>query len=241
MASEDPIAEGMAALARFFVGQGTLGETLTQVSELTCVAMSADMAGITMLADGRPSTAVFTDPASPEIDAEQYKTGDGPCLEAWRTRTIMRIDNTASDVRWPAFCLAAAERGICSTLSLPLISGDEPIGALNLYSGRLENFVGHDPERATLWAAATATVLANATAYQDSRELNENLRQALTSRATIDQAVGILMSGGGRSPAEAYEMLVRASQRENRKLREIAGDIVASAMSRRSAKPPDRK
>jgi GAF domain-containing protein len=240
MASEDPIAEGMAALAKFFVGQGTLGDTLTQVSDLVCVSLSADMAGITMLADGKPSTAVFTDPASPEIDAEQYRTGHGPCLEAWRTQTIIRVDDTSSDRRWPAFCAVAAERGFRSTLSLPLINADEPLGALNLYSGQLDNFVAHDPDRAELWAAAAATVLANATAYHDSRELNENLREALTSRATIDRAVGIVMSGGGRSPADAYQILVRASQRENRKLREIATGIVEAAMNRRATRPPDQ-
>lgn len=59
-------------------------------------------------------------------------------------------------------------------------------------------------------------VLANAQVYSDARQLNENLNQAMRSRATIDYAVGIQMAHDGRSPEEAFQLLMRASQRENR-------------------------
>ena len=53
-----------------------------------------------------------------------------------------------------------------------------------------------------------------------------------TARESIDHAVGIVMSHGGRTPKDAFEILVRASQRENRKLREIAEEIVARTIER---------
>jgi hypothetical protein len=65
--------------------------------------------------------------------------------------------------------------------------------------------------------------------YADARQLNENLNQAMRSRATIDYAVGILMAQGGRSPEDAFQLLVRASQRENRKLRDFASQVVQGA------------
>ena len=71
-------------------------------------------------------------------------------------------------------------------------------------------------------------VLANAQVYSDARQLNENLNQAMRSGATIDYAVGILMAHGGRSPEEAFQLLVRASQREARKLREIATESLSA-------------
>ena len=82
----------------------------------------------------------------------------------------------------------------------------------------MARFADVDTTGAELLASQAAIVLANAAVFQDSRALNENLGQALTSRATIDQAVGIILAGGGRSPDEAFQVLVRASQRENRKL-----------------------
>jgi AmiR/NasT family two-component response regulator len=74
--------------------------------------------------------------------------------------------------------------------------------------------------------------LANAQLYWDSRQLNQNLNQAMESRATIEHAVGIVMAGGGKTPEEAFEVLARASQRQNRKLREIAVEIVERAQTR---------
>ncbi|MCU1488610.1 MAG: hypothetical protein JWM85_15 [Acidimicrobiaceae bacterium] len=239
MAANDQIAEGVAALAQFFIGEGTLGDTLTKVSDLACDALSADMAGITMLADGVPATAVFTDTTAPEIDAEQYRSGVGPCIDAWCRQVVNRIDDTTADQRWSRFCASAADHGVRSTLSLPLVAKGEGIGALNLYSKQVANFAKHDTGQAQTWASAAATLLANVSAYQDSRELTENLRQALTSRSKIDQAVGIVMSAGGRDADEAFQVLVRASQRENRKLREIAADIVSAAVERQSTRLPE--
>jgi len=234
--STDPITESIAALSLFFVGDGKLGDTLTRVSELTRDAFHADMAGITMLIEGKPRTGVFTDPAAPEIDAEQYNSGRGPCLDAFRHGQIFRITDTETEERWPEFARSLVSHGLRSTLSLPLIRTGEPIGALNIYAKAVGNFEDQDMVRAQMLAAQAAIVLSNAQAYHDARELSENLHQALESRATIDYAIGILMSAGGRSPDDAFKMLVRASQRENRKLRDIAAEIVERAQStRRSA------
>ncbi|HEX3563859.1 MAG TPA: GAF domain-containing protein, partial [Acidimicrobiales bacterium] len=147
--AENPEAMGEAfgALTQFFVNDGTLGETLLQVSELACKVAPADMAGITMLVDGKPSTGVFTDQEAPEIDQSQYETGEGPCLDAFRKRRINRIDSTRDDKRWPAFTRAAADHGILSTLSVPIIARDESLGALNLYSRSLSGFDDRSTER----------------------------------------------------------------------------------------------
>jgi GAF domain-containing protein len=228
----DPISEGVKALSRFFVGDGTLGETLTRVAELARDAVMADMAGITMLVDGRPATGVFTDPVAPHVDTEQYRSGRGPCLDAFREQKVFRIDDTATDERWPEFAALAASNGIVTTLSLPLAGVGEPIGALNFYSRHPGRFAEDRTAEVDTLASQAAIVLANASAYHDARQLNDNLNQALTSRRTIDYAVGLLMSTGGRSPEDAFQVLVRASQRENRKLRDIAAEIVSKAQQR---------
>jgi AmiR/NasT family two-component response regulator len=77
-------------------------------------------------------------------------------------------------------------------------------------------------------------VLANAAAYWSAFELSENLSEAMKSRAVIEQAKGILMAGSPKLDADgAFDLLRRASQRENVKLREIAQRIV----DRRPAAP----
>jgi GAF domain-containing protein len=234
------VDEAVAALAEFFVDDGTIGETLLRVAHLARQIADADMVGLTLLMDGKPRTGVFTDSEAPEIDRAQYDSDKGPCLSALRDLQIYTIDSTSDDDRWPEFAREAARRGIRSTLSLPVSARDEPLAALNIYSRRPAAFDADCAIRMTHFARHAAVVLANADVYWDARRLGENLRQALESRATIDYAIGIIMAGGGRTPDEAFQVLVRASQRENRKLRDIAKDIVERASRRDPHEGPVR-
>src|SRR5215208_7011505 len=100
----DPLSEGLAALSRFLVGDGTVQDTLTRISELAVEALPpVDFAGLTMFVEGRQRTAVFTDPLAPEIDQAQYDTGEGPCLDAFDQQRIFRVESTREDGPWPAF------------------------------------------------------------------------------------------------------------------------------------------
>jgi GAF domain-containing protein len=223
--------EGFSALSQFFINDGTLGDTLLRVAELACDVSPADMAGITMLVDGRPRTGVFTDPEAPEIDTAQYDSGRGPCLDAFRDQQVYRINSTEEEQRWPEFTKEARAHGIVATLSTPMIARSESLGALNLYS-RTARFDEEASARVLAFARHAAIVLANAQLYWDARQLTENMQQAMRSRSTIDQAMGVLMADGGRRPDEAFQLLVRASQRENRKLRDISAEIVSRTAER---------
>src|SRR5215212_4522809 len=126
----DHLSEGVAELSRLLVNEEALDDTLQRVADLACRNLGgADLAGLTLLRDGKPTTAVFTDPTSPEIDSAQYETGEGPCLDAFRKNAVFRIEDTRSDTRWPAFAKVAADYGVLSTLSLPLSAGPEALGA----------------------------------------------------------------------------------------------------------------
>lgn len=205
-------------------------DTLLRVSEITIEALpSAEMAGVTVLAeDGKPTTSVFTDGEAPEIDQAQYSSGRGPCLESWRTRRVIRLDDMdAAAARFPEFARAALAHGIQSTLSLPLVAADESVGALNLYARVPAGFSEDDESIGMELATAAAVVLANAGSYWEATQLNQQLGEAMRSRAVIEQAKGILMARSSQlSAEEAFGLLRQASQRENVKLREIAERIV---------------
>jgi GAF domain-containing protein len=227
MAPQDPLARSLSALSRFFVGDGTLHETLSRVAVYAAEAVpAAAMTGITMLVEGRARTAVFTDESAPEIDSAQYETGIGPCLDSFRHRKVFRIDDTTTDERWRPFSEAAAAYGIRSTASIPMVANHEGIGAMNFYAKTPNGFSDDDVEVASQFGAQAAIVLANAQAYWDAHQLSQNLAAAMQSRAMIEQAKGILMGAQRCSADEAFQILVRASQRENRKLREIAEELV---------------
>ena len=131
---DEAIRESLRALTQFFVNDGTLGDTLLRVSEMACSITPATYAGITLLVDGVARTGVFTHPDAPEIDEAQYRSGEGPCMYAFGNQKTYRIDDTASDARWPEFAAAAMGHGIHATLSIPLAARGAGIGALNLYA-----------------------------------------------------------------------------------------------------------
>ncbi len=231
---QEAIAESLRALTRFFVNDGTLGDTLHRVSEMACEFTPAKYAGITMLVEGTPRTGVFTNPEAPEIDEAQYRNGEGPCMYAFRDQKVFRIDSTIQDQRWPDFCRTAAAHGIYSTLSVPLSARGKSLGALNLYSESENAFTVDHESNVRIFADQACIVLANAQVYWDARQLSENLSQAIETRETISQAVGILIVAGGRTPDDAFQVLVNASQRENRKVRDIAQEIVARTVKRQT-------
>jgi GAF domain-containing protein len=225
------MADGLSVLSQFFINDGTLGETLLRVAELACRVSPADMAGITMLVEGKPATGVFTDPQAPEIDTAQYESGRGPCLDAFRDQQAYRIDSTTEDVRWPEFAALAATRGVTATLSIPLHARGESLGALNLYSLTMP-FDDRSAEEVEIFACQASIVLSNAQVYAQARQLSENLREAMRSRSVIDQAIGILMADGGSTPDQAFQSLARASQRENRKVRDLATEMIDRVAAR---------
>jgi hypothetical protein len=84
---------------------------------------------------------------------------------------------------------------------------------LVLYS-RVGPFTDEVVLQAGKFAPPASVLLANAHAYWDACQFAERLQRAIRSRATIEQAIGILMANGGRTPEDAFQMLVHASQRE---------------------------
>ena len=49
------------------------------------------------------------------IDQAQWP---GPCLDAWRLRKIVQLDDIAATTIYPEYAASALEHGICSSLSL---------------------------------------------------------------------------------------------------------------------------
>ena len=212
-----------AVVHEFVGGSRTLGDALTELSELAVADMSADMPGLTLLTEqGRPKTVVYTDRMVPEIDQAQYDSDRGPCLQAYRERRSVSVADTGAEERWPEFGAAAHRHGISTSLSIPVIVGARGVGALNFYARTPGALTDDDAAIGTLYTRHVATVAA----YYDRAEEADHLQRALENRAVIDQAKGILMSTTGCDPEGAFDLLRQQSQSENRKLRDVASELV---------------
>lgn len=226
---EERLVEAIRQMAGFSIVDNVMPEILLRVAVLARDTVdAADFVGLMLSVNGRMQTPVVTDEVAAEIDAAQYETGIGPCLDAYRDNAIYTIPSTPEDTRWRPFSEACQTHGVLSTLSVPIVSGDKAIGAFNFYSHTERGFDAEDETLGTAFAAQSAIVIANATAYWDAKALGEQLTQALESRVIIEQAKGLLMSTGMTSDA-AFDELRKSSQRRNRKLHDIAAELVAEA------------
>lgn len=190
----------------------------------------ADMAGVTLLSEsGVPRTAASTSSAVLAVDFDQYVCGEGPSLEAARTRTVVRATVTDSAARWPVFSAHLRVAGVRSFLSAPLWVDDRHVGALNIYGRGAHGFSEVDALIVRVYTTAIEGLLRVAREIEFARHEITGLSTAMKTRATIEQAKGILMAIRGCSSDAAFEVLVKESQRTQLKLSVIADQVVRCA------------
>jgi GAF domain-containing protein len=220
------LAERIAAMAELLLSDDLPDPSLRQLAEMS-VTMIPGSAAAGVVAAGEHSWSHATSEAViDDLHRQQVQTGDGPVVEALRYGEARRIDDAAAEGRWPQVCAAMMAEGLQSCLVLPLRTDLEPGGVLAVYGREPRAFAGSGHDIALLFAAQGGVALRNAALYRGCQRLVENLRIALASRAVIEQAKGILVAEYGCSPDVAFKRLSAVSQNTNRKVREIAADLV---------------
>lgn len=165
------------------------------------------------------------------LETTEYALGQGPCVDAGRLRTVIEVTDFASETRWVDFTAAARAAGVASALAVPISIRDEVFGALNLYSDEPGRFVD-DRTAAELVAGQGALAARSSRLFEAATRLVAQLEDAMVSRGVIERAKGVLMAREGCDADTAFDILRRASQRTNRKLRDLAEEIAASPASR---------
>ena len=220
----------LAQLAGLVLSEPDVDAALTRVTQVAVAVVSAcDGASLTMRRAGVPHAPAASDAWASDLDELQFAEQEGPCLNCLREGSVMRSRDLGSDERFPSYGPRAAERGARSALSLPLAADGRTVGALNLYSRQVDGFDREALAVGELLAAHAALAVQAAMAYYSSRDLAEQMRTAMASRALIEQAKGVLVAQEQVSAEQAFERLVRRSQNANRKLRDVAAEVVDGA------------
>ena len=242
-ASLDPLAElteSFAESATHLFAASSVADTLAVVAQLAKDTIEGcDFAGLFVLDGAEISTPAHTDQIVVEIDAIQQRTGEGPCLDAVSKGLVFYASDLVGDDRWPKFAPLAIAAGIRSALALPLLPAGRA-GAVNLYARYPDAFGVVDRARGVLLASLSSLAIDAARAHEDEQHLISNLTSALATRELIGQAQGILMERERITPDEAFDVLRRASQHLNRKLRDVAHNLIDTGESpdTGAAKPP---
>jgi len=196
----------------------------------------ADGASVSLVVNDRLATVAASNDLVRAMDADQYRLGEGPCVSAAASGTLVRTDSIATETRWPAFVAAASAHGISSVISTPIAVLDRPVGALNLCSRTAWAFDAPQARLAALLASHAAAMLT----ARDSEErsvaaISRTIQSVLIGRHSIALAQGILVARDGVTADEAHRRLRGLSRATNTGLTRTAEEIVRTA----EPEPPD--
>ena len=225
-------AEAFGRLGRMKLGETDLNGVLDEVAALAKRAIpGADEVSVTLVDGQVAHTAAYTGELAMALDERQYDHGYGPCLDASASAATLSVPDMAAEQRWPDWPAAALQAGAHSSLSIGLPIHEQVTGALNVYATKPHAFDSDAIILGQTFAGYAAVALANAHLYDAQANLAQQMQAAMQSRAVIEQAKGIIMGSRRCTADEAFAILTKLSQDTNRKLRDVAAALVASATS----------
>ena len=225
------LEQDFVQIAESLFASGTVRGTLQQIVSLAEEAIDGCLAAGVLVVDDDdvPRTLAAGHPLAGELDAVQIDRDEGPCLDAARSGNSFYAIDLAAEPRWPTFAALALEAGARSVLAYSLSA--RRMSALNLYAALPAAFGATDRGKGQLFATLARLALDSAEAHEAEESKTAGLTEALRTRELIGQAQGILMERERITADQAFDLLRRASQHLNVKLREVAATLVETGES----------
>ncbi|MGY1945981.1 GAF and ANTAR domain-containing protein [Nocardia asiatica] len=234
LAATQHIAAAFARMSGLFLS----AETVTTALQLI-TALSVEMvprtagAGITLLdREGERVTAAATDRVVEAADSLQYELETGPCLDAWANRTVVRVDDFAVDDRWPLWSRRAAQLGLRSSVSAPLVAGTQALGAIKVYAAEPNSYGAREDHLLTMFSAQAAMLLSNMRAAEDAERVSAQIADQLRTREAVTLAKGIVMARDGVDERTAFLTLAHSASDQRTTLRRVAERLTQSTVRR---------
>ncbi len=241
---EQGIRQAFVALADTLVDDYDVTDLLDQLVGHCVSLLAADAAGL-LLVDAqhvlRPVAASSEDARTMEM--LQVQAEEGPCVEAYRTATQIRVpDLAAASARWPRFAAAVARSGAFSSVhAIPLRLRGEVIGAMNLFHRATGPLPDDDLALAQALADVATIAIMQERLIRRSEVVTEQLQVALNNRVVIEQAKGILAQRFREPMDAAFERLRRYSRSNSKRLAEIARRIAENDLDLNLLADPRRR
>jgi transcriptional regulator with GAF, ATPase, and Fis domain len=225
------LATAFVGLADTLVADYDVIELAQQLIDSAMSLLPVTAAGILL---GDPSGALHVFASSSQqsrlLEVLQVEAGAGPCLEAYRTRQVVVVEDLAAELaRWPAFAERGAEYGFQAVVALPLRLRDERVGALNLFIDQKGPMTAADLSVGQALADVAAIGILHRRILTRSEMVTQQLQTALNTRLIIEQAKGVLAERGAVDMQRAFNLLRGHARRTNRRLADLARDVVEGA------------
>jgi hypothetical protein len=230
------LSAGFSETAQALFSAGNPADTLRAVVDLAVETIDGcDFASIFVLDSATLTVPMGTDPVAAEADLVQHQSGEGPGLDAIAQGGTVYAEDLAGDPRWVTFGPEAARAGVRSAFALRLSDDASRGAALILYARDPQAFGALDRAKGVILAAMGGLALSAAEAHED--EARDTVQAALAIREVIGQAEGILMEREHITADQAYDILLRASQHLNTRIRDVAQVLVDTGKSPETGSP----
>lgn len=225
----EPIPETLEALAQLdtYLDEDTLADQLRRSAALA-QRIAPDLAGISIASHehGVTFTLVATDEHTAALDAVQYLTS-GPCVEAVDGQGLTTTsEDLFAEPRWQAFAQATAASGVRSTLTFPMLKGDEVVGTVNLYGSSGDTFDGKHQLLAIIFNGWAPGAVTNADLSFSTRRAAEQAPEHLRATALVETATGVLAASSDVDVDAARQQLEDAAARAGVPLDKLARLII---------------
>ena len=220
----DALAVRLTVLARDLQRLSSPQDVLDRiVTEVVMMVPGCEDATITIAEKRRSAkSAAASSERATLFDKLQSESSEGPCLDALFEQETVRVDDLSVDRRWPRLSARVGELGARSMVCFQLfVTGDNTLGSLDLLATDTDVFTDESEHIGLMFASHAAIALAAAQKLQ-------GVETALINRDVIGQAKGILMERYKLNAEQAFAFLTRLSQTANRKLVDVAQELVRS-------------
>lgn len=219
----------MARIKKLLLTEEKVGQAVQLLAEGVRDAFPGSSgAGVSLMdGQGKRISAGSTDPVVLRADEAQYELGQGPCLTAWATEQTVLVQDATGDDRWPSWARTIADLPVRSVISTPLLVRTKCLGALKIYSADPDIYDETTARSLEKLAAPAALLLDNIQGSEAPRRFSDVLTTALTSRDSVNRALGILMEYHGIGPEQAHQELLRIAKANGRPVTAIATDVIA--------------
>jgi hypothetical protein len=191
--------------------------------------LDVSSAGLTLMSPRHSGSVCSSDKRARQLDELQFSLGEGPCHDAYATRTpVFESDLENSDPGlWPSFTPPALQLGARGVFAFPLHAGKTCIGVLALYQNHAGTLTEEQTADGLVLAAELARSMLATQSRSESDVLATELSRACAHRAEVHQASGMVSVQLGISVADAALRLRAHAYASNRSVAEVARDIVA--------------
>lgn len=214
------MAPRLEELARELTDARDVEATLEGILRVALQLTPCDIASVSLRRQGDIETTAATDTIAEVAHNRQRELGEGPCLDVqWGDSGLNIVYDLADEDRWPQWSPVARELGLGSLLAVKLFTRDRTVGALDLYSSSARDYDEDDILSARMVAERVSASIGHA-------QEQETLWEAVDARHQIGQAQGILMERFQIGADTAFAVMRRYSQEKNKKVRDVAADII---------------